>query len=255
MMLRAAEIDYGAPVPELTTKFLSVWSGHYSLIAALTDPKPPVLEIGAGYGILAAGLGERLKERVWTTEHPSRDYLYSRSYRQFLEDRGAFLVAHDLREGLPFRSGSFMTVYFCDVIEHLLPADIMKTLGEVSRVLRPEGELILSTPNLNRLSSLVRFLKGHSINPPLNVSKAGETFGHIRELAPKEVDRLLADFGLEPVKRLFGLNPYYTSEAFGDYNIFSPHQAAIINRITAVLFRAAASIGDGLYVLARRRLL
>lgn len=251
-MLRAAEIDYGAPTPEMTTEFLSIWSGHYSHIASLADPKPPVLEIGTGFGILAAGLGERLGERIWTTEHPSRGYLYSKSYRRFLGDHKVFPVAQDLREGLPFRSSSFMTVYFCDVIEHLLPADITNTLAELSRVLKPGGELILSTPNLNRLSGLVRFLKGHSINPPLDVAMAGETFGHLRELAPKEVERLLTDAGMELVKKVFGINPYFTKEAFGNHNIFSARQTAAINRITSILYRIVPSLGDSLFLLARR---
>lgn len=47
---------------------------------------------------------------------------------------------------LPFRRGSFDLVVMAEVVEHLInPA---KALDEVHRVLKPNGHLILSTPNL-----------------------------------------------------------------------------------------------------------
>ena len=237
IMLQASEIDYGQTIPELTERFLSIWSKHYAIIGSLTKPKAPILEIGAGFGVLAAGLGRITGGPIWATEHPSRAYLFKSDYRRFLNDRGVQLIAQDLREGLPFCSQSLPLIYFCDVIEYLLPADIMTILSEISRVLVPGGELVLSTPNLNRFSNLVRFVKSYTINPPLEVYRVGATYGHIREMAPKEVHMLLTHFGFEPTKREFGLNPYYTDKAFGQYNIFSPKVVNVINRITAFTAR------------------
>ena len=253
IMLQVSEIDYGQTIPELTERFLSIWSKHYAIIGSLTKPKAPILEIGAGFGVLAAGLGRITGGPIWATEHPSRTYLFSPDYRKFLKNCGVCLIAQDLREGLPFCSQSLPLIYFCDVIEHLLPADIMTVLSEISRVLVPGGELVLSTPTLNRFSNFVRFVKGHTINPPLEVQRVGATYGHIREMAPEEVQMLLPHFGFEPIKRDFGLNPYYTDKAFGQYNIFSPKAVNIINQITGLTARFFPSVSDGLYVLARRR--
>lgn len=52
----------------------------------------------------------------------------------------------DLNRRLPFRSDSFDAVLSSDVIEHL--ADGLEAVGEIHRVLRPGGVLLLNTPFL-----------------------------------------------------------------------------------------------------------
>lgn len=51
----------------------------------------------------------------------------------------------DVIEGLPFKDDTFDIVFSSEVIEHL--ADTDRFLNELKRVLRPNGLLILSTPN------------------------------------------------------------------------------------------------------------
>jgi predicted SAM-dependent methyltransferase len=49
---------------------------------------------------------------------------------------------------LPFASDSFDTVLMLDVVEHLLPEELLATLAEVQRVLCPGGRVIVHTmPN------------------------------------------------------------------------------------------------------------
>ena len=55
------------------------------------------------------------------------------------------LLAVDVTERLPFRDASFDAVLFLDVIEHLEPR--RHVLGEIARVLRPDGRLLVSAPN------------------------------------------------------------------------------------------------------------
>lgn len=251
-MKEAAHLDYGSPLPELDKQFLSVWSSHYARIADMTVPGKTILEIGAGFGILAAGLGRIGGRKIWASEHPSRSYLFQQEYQNFMNQNNVLLIANNLSEGLPFSDRVFSQVYFCDVIEHLFFQDVNKILPEIFRVLSDEGELILSTPNLNRLSNIFRFFMGYSVNPPFQVEKCGDTFGHIREFAPREIDRLLRGFGLEPIRYKFALNPYFTAEAFGAENIFSPVQAKIINRLTSVCSKFFPRLGDEIYLVARR---
>ena len=252
LMHKVSEIDFGEPLHELDSRFVQIWSSHYAKIVEMVPVKAPVLEIGTGYGVLAAGLSMLSGERITTTEHPSRTYLASPSYRSFLEKFRIDIVAHDLKEGLPFKKNSFQQVYLCDVIEHFPPDSIPSILTEIFRVLYPGGNLILSTPNLNRLSGFFRFLAGYSINPPLEVSKVGDTFGHIRELAPKEALRLLTKSGFQPKTCNFSTNPYFTADAFGEDNIFSPKMARIVNNLTGMLIRIMPRIGDEMYILAQR---
>lgn len=250
MRTAAEQVDYGEPLPDLDDRFLSVWAAHYASIVSLIQPMPPLLEIGAGYGILAAGLAKITRQPLFSTEHPSRAYFFRPAYRHFLDRNHTHLIGNDLNDGLPFLSGEFQQVYFCDVIEHLPMGCVGTVLDEIHRVLRPEGILILSTPNLNRLSNLFRFLSGYSVNPPFEVSRHGRTFGHIREFAPKEMNRILSLHGFRVTGRTYGLNPYYAAEAFGAYNLFSAATVRMINRITAIVSRVFPSVGDQMFLTA-----
>ncbi len=61
----------------------------------------------------------------------------------------------DLTQPLPFPDGHFDAVLMTEVIEHL-DAHI-GIVHEIGRIVRPGGFLVLSTPNLNRLSSRLKF--------------------------------------------------------------------------------------------------
>jgi SAM-dependent methyltransferase len=62
----------------------------------------------------------------------------------------------DLTRGLPYPDESFGLVVLTEVIEHL--ENHRAALGEVARVLRPGGYLILTTPNIMRLDSRLGFM-------------------------------------------------------------------------------------------------
>lgn len=250
LMLEAAHIDYGEPLPTLTDEFISVWSTHYEQIRTLTSPATPVLEIGSGYGILAAGLGILTGGPIWATEHPSRAYLSRLQYQQFLHNYGVELIANTLSEGLPFMSASIQSIYFCDVIEHLPPDDVLTILDEISRVLAPGGKIILSTPNLNRFSNIVRLLTGFSVNPPLQVCRVGATLGHVREFTAREMAYLLRRFGLKVLRRSYALNPLFTREAFERDAIDSRFAISVVDATTRILSTIIPSVQDEMYILA-----
>jgi SAM-dependent methyltransferase len=59
--------------------------------------------------------------------------------------RNVHLFAWDLAKPFPFRDATFDAVLFLDVIEHLVPR--IEVLGEIRRVMRPGGRLLVSGPN------------------------------------------------------------------------------------------------------------
>jgi SAM-dependent methyltransferase len=61
----------------------------------------------------------------------------------------------DLMQPLPYESASRDVVLLSEVVEHL--PNWMPVVREASRVLRPGGHLILSTPNIHRLHSRLGF--------------------------------------------------------------------------------------------------
>ncbi|HEX2702132.1 MAG TPA: class I SAM-dependent methyltransferase [Solirubrobacteraceae bacterium] len=94
-------------------------------------------------------------------------------------------------EELPFDVGSFDAVWAGEVLEHV--QDVLGLLAEVHRVLRPEGQLIVSTPDhgpvkrlhvgisrsafettFNPRSDHVRFFTSHTLRTTLAVSEFSE---------------------------------------------------------------------------------
>jgi 2-polyprenyl-3-methyl-5-hydroxy-6-metoxy-1,4-benzoquinol methylase len=59
---------------------------------------------------------------------------------------------------LPYEPDSFDRALCLDVLEHLTFEEQPRALGELHRVLRPQGELLVSVPNLAHLQSRVHFL-------------------------------------------------------------------------------------------------
>lgn len=62
----------------------------------------------------------------------------------------------NLNEQLPFDNASFDVVVLSEVLEHLPYPEI--TLGEITRILRPNGKLVGSVPNAVMLRNRLRFL-------------------------------------------------------------------------------------------------
>ena len=248
-------IDYGTDIPDLEPLFLSVWANHYHKISAIAKPGADFMEIGTGFGVLAAGVARLSGKKGVSIEHPSREYFFSTSYLEFLRSDSISMVGCDLKEGLPFQDNSFSLIYLCDVIEHLFFMDVRTLLNEVFRVLTPGGELVISTPNLNRLGNVVRMMRGYSPNPPLYAESCGETYGHIRELAPKELDFLLQKHGLVVKRKEFGLNSFFTAQAFGEENIFSERATSWVNGLTKNLSKIMPWLADEIYLVAEKKVL
>ncbi|MBN8629010.1 MAG: class I SAM-dependent methyltransferase, partial [Planctomycetes bacterium] len=122
----------------------------------------------------------------------------------------------DVRQGnaetdpLPYPSESFDAVIFTEVFEHLRINPI-KTIGELRRVLRPGGFLLLSTPNLyslNGLYSLLRYGRANacatdSLYQQFDAVNRVGIFGHIREYTWCEVSQFLVECGFGPVTPYF----------------------------------------------------
>jgi SAM-dependent methyltransferase len=94
---------------------------------------------------------------------------------------------------LPFEDASFDVVWAGEVIEHVL--DVAGLLSEVRRVLRPEGRLLVTTPNHPPLRALAL-----ALSPRRFARHFDPRSQHVRFLTGGTLRELLEDLGFADVK-------------------------------------------------------
>jgi SAM-dependent methyltransferase len=149
-----------------------------------------ILDLSCGEGDSAAMLG-KLGYYVVATDYCAPPALAG--------DRRVAGV--DLNAPLPFRSASFDAVDLVEVIEHI--ENQPQLIREIARVLKPNGVVLISTPNILNMMSRVRFLftgflRGR-VRPAHYTSKPGQA-PNIYLLHFYELYYLLFHYGFEIVE-------------------------------------------------------
>jgi ubiquinone/menaquinone biosynthesis C-methylase UbiE len=116
---------------------------------------------------------------------------------------GISYIVGDARN-LPFKNDSFDVVTSTEVIEHFSEGEDF--LGEIFRILKNNGLLILTTPNRDRITAIpktaITKLKGKDI-------VSGPIPEHVREYTFSELNRILKKIGFSLCSyRYIGFNPY-----------------------------------------------
>lgn len=174
-------------LPEIVRK--CVYEARDRLFSGLVQGKE-VLELGCGYGYNAFLLSKRAKFVLGVDIDEAAITMARRRYEGvenlgfLLEDCFAFL---DRTE----RTGrTYDAVFLFEFIEHVNGFEQGLLLSKIHSILRPDGKLVLSTPN----GTFVPFYRR---NPY-----------HARELSPKDLLSLLVERGFE-VEDLKGQIPLF----------------------------------------------
>lgn len=155
------------------------------------------LEFGAVPLLLTAALKERGYNVQGLDIAPER-------FATSLEELGLSVLKCDIEtQAIPLRSNSVDSVIFNELFEHLR-INLVFTLKEVHRIIKPGGLLLLSTPNLRSLGGILNFLLRHQAysccediyNQYDKLEKIGH-MGHVREYTSKEVSKFLQKVGFE----------------------------------------------------------
>ena len=114
------------------------------------------LELGCADGHMLEQLVNFGVESVRGTTYRSmaEDYVRTRELPSKIRERVDGGI--DLNAPLPYEDASFDVVFSLETIEHI--EGHRTFISEAARVLRPGGHLVLTTPNLHRLSSRLKFL-------------------------------------------------------------------------------------------------
>ena len=116
-------------------------------------------------------------------------------------------------EALPFDSNSFDAVIFNEIFEHLRINPI-NTMNSIFRVLKPNGTLLLSTPNLSSIANIFSILFKNkaqsSIYDEYNKLTYLGHMGHVREYTSSEVCSFLNKLGFD-VNEVIYRGSYHTN--------------------------------------------
>jgi 2-polyprenyl-6-hydroxyphenyl methylase/3-demethylubiquinone-9 3-methyltransferase len=163
---------------------------------ALVEPGESLLDVGCGRGAVAAALSPRFR-RVHGVDGDSEPLAAAAA-------RGVEVSRVDLdREPLPFPDACFDAVVCLEVVEHV--RDPLELAREAARVLRPGGNLYLSTPNIRFAGYLRRLVLGGRF-PLTSDDPQGWQGGHIHFFTFADVEELLAAGGFHRVRH-HGLTP------------------------------------------------
>lgn len=146
---------------------------------------------------------------------------------------------------LPLADGSIDVVTFMESLEHV--HDLERVLGEVCRVVRPGGCIMLSSANRDSLH--LRLMRA------LGFPEFKTSFQHVREYTLREVSEMLARFAME-VEETRGvfLYPYWGVPVIDDcVRQATDHDAELIETLRTLGRLAGAEFAYTFVLRARKR--
>jgi 2-polyprenyl-3-methyl-5-hydroxy-6-metoxy-1,4-benzoquinol methylase len=155
-----------------------------------------ILEIGSAPYHLTYALSKLDYSVIGIDIDPSR-------FEKFIKEQNLNIIKHDIENyNLPFNDNEFQFVIFNEIFEHLR-IDPISTLREINRILKPNGILMLTTPNLYSIQNIVRFFRGRGFDNPYKqfeqLHKIGH-MGHVRLYSVKQVNEFLNNTGFEVIE-------------------------------------------------------
>jgi SAM-dependent methyltransferase len=149
----------------------------------VTDDKT-VVDLGAGNNAISTYIICRKRTKIDFNEKTHPD------------------IVHDISENIPLPDDCCDVVIAGEILEHIYFAQ--NFLLEIKRILRKEGFLILSVPNVCSLLYRIAWLFG--VVPPF-AAKADHTYlpagragGHVRDYSFRELARLLTNLNFHIIK-------------------------------------------------------
>jgi SAM-dependent methyltransferase len=152
-----AELDYGTAVDWVTKTGPEF--AHYCRELGGLRPDGSILDVGCGFGPLAAALTEYLTPAArfegfdivpagveWaqsriTARYPNFRFTWLDVYNDGYHPEGKL----DPRSvEFPYRDAAFDLVHLRSVFTHMLPEEVDHYLGEIRRVMRPDGRCLIS---------------------------------------------------------------------------------------------------------------
>lgn len=140
--------------------------------------KPRLLSIACSTGVIEEKIKNELGIEVFGID-AAKNSLTTAKSKDIIATYG------NVSEYLPFKSETFEYVFAGEIIEHIY--DTRLFLGEIHRVLKPGGYLVLTTPNLARLDDRFKLMFGKTprqtapMHPYLNMHIRPFTYDSLKD--------------------------------------------------------------------------
>jgi len=176
--------DYGSLEVALRANFSK------RLGSAALRPGARLLDLGAAFGF---GVSEAARAGFGAF---GLELSRSAARRAAVAAPGAIVAANALR--LPFGTASLEIVTLWDVLEHL--PDPAAVLGEIARVLVPDGRLLLTTGDVGSLAARILGARWHLYTLPEHLFFfSRRSLRVLLEGAGFEIERMRAEFSVYPL--------------------------------------------------------
>lgn len=156
-----------------------------------------VLDVGCGSGDVAAYLKQKLNIEVTGVD------LSKEAVHQACQ-KGIEAKVIDVEGKLPFKESSFDAVFWGDNIEHLL--DPLKTAKEIRRVLKRNGRLVLSCPNMGYWRYRIYYAVKGMVPTTEWTGLPSWNWAHIRFFNNHVLEKFLKEVGFGKITRLVGIS-------------------------------------------------
>lgn len=166
------------------------------LLPGLFKKGEKVLDLGCGDGVVSEFLAKNIGVDVLGAD-------ISPKALKVAKKRGIKIKLLDVEKPLPFKKGEFDTVFWGDNVEHLF--DPQNTLRQIRRVLKKEGRIVLSCPNLGYWRYRLYFLIHGQLPDTEWTGNPSWAWSHIRFFNPKILRDFLASENFQ-VKKILGVN-------------------------------------------------
>ena len=170
----------------------------------IIKPNSFVLEVGPAFGILTKNLVDKLHCTVDIVEKDSESGTVSSKFarKALIGPQGD--IENENCLGL-LGSEQYDYIVILDVIEHLLSPE--KVLGKIGRFLKPNGEILLSTPNISHNSVIINLMNNKFQYTSLGILDSTHTHFYTKE----SLQNLIQSCGytmyrLDKIRKLVGEN-------------------------------------------------
>ncbi len=156
-----------------------------------------VLDVGCGDGVVGAFLQEKAGVKVTGID-------ISEEAVKKAKEKGVDAKVYSSEQKFPFENDAFDKVFWGDNIEHLF--DPAQTIKEIRRVLKKDGKIILSCPNMAYWRYRIHYFLRGSLPDTEWTGLAPWAWSHIRFFNLKILTCFFDTFGFKKINKVLGVS-------------------------------------------------